>query len=822
MLKYTIYRIIAAVLAIIAAIVITFFAMHLIPGMPQPPSGAKTLVARQEWWSQNGFLYEMGVGYTNSAQQFGWFVSHLNKQFGVYFGSQVPVVTYFDNSMLVTIAYALPAFIFSTIFGVGMGYYAAKYQGKVADSVINIIAVVVSSIPVFVLGILLFELAGVIHLPAEYVAFAPSNSALKSYESLILPTVVVTLMGLPSVVFMSRNEFTEIFKSEYIKTARGKGLSNFQIFRKHIIRNAFMPILYATSGNLLLIFGGSIIIQMIFNIAGNATGQGLGQMLADGVTSHQYYFECFSILFFGGVFFLYAIFLDWMYVLVDPRVTLRAGSELLGFKVLKARHDYKSTNYIVKKLNLKSAIQKRNLNHREKVYMKIMGDQSIQWNSLNYFKNSDYLVAHDLNNGAPTFTDVKEVQVPNTEILVANPEQDAKALRFHIKDLEHLNVDPDIGEPTNKKYNFNEVKLFKPVDSLKIGGDSIGGSNVPTWISSLRIFAHNKIALIFALIMIGLILFCGIFAFASPYSASSAITNSVSISALQFLPPRFPGMSVHSIIEYHIYSSTLAYKEALAAGIVDTSKPILHYAGSNLYYVWIYPYAQSGLQNIFPVLGTNKYGIDYLTELSYAFSRVVLFTVVVILGSTVLGLIYGGIQGSFAGSNADIIMQWITQIILSVPTLLWVIIFGVSFTGGTLTLWNLAWILIIITWPGIASITRLYVIKYKDYEFVQAARIIGMGRFRIVMTHLLPNTFGKVTVFALNSFGGIMQWPSFLLFIGLTSSFGISLSTIIFDAYSTSSMHWNLMLSVMMLYVFPYLAFQVIANAINDSLDSRN
>ncbi|MBO7085105.1 hypothetical protein J6W20_04305 [bacterium] len=67
-----------------------------------------------------------------------------------------------------------------------------------------------------------------------------------------------------------------------------------------------------------------------------------------------------------------------MYVLVDPRVTLRTGSELLGFKVLKARHDYKSTNYIVKKLNLKSAIQKRNLNHREKVYMKIMGDQSIQ------------------------------------------------------------------------------------------------------------------------------------------------------------------------------------------------------------------------------------------------------------------------------------------------------------------------------------------------------------------------------------------------------------------------------------------------------------
>ncbi|MBO7085104.1 hypothetical protein J6W20_04300 [bacterium] len=70
--------------------------------------------------------------------------------------------------------------------------------------------------------------------------------------------------------------------------------------------------------------------------------------------------------------------------------------------------------------------------------------------------------------------------MPNTEILVANPEQDAQALRFHIKDLEHLNVDPDIGEPTNKKYNFNEVKLFKPVDSLKIGGDSIGGSNVPT------------------------------------------------------------------------------------------------------------------------------------------------------------------------------------------------------------------------------------------------------------------------------------------------------------------------------------------------------
>jgi ABC-type dipeptide/oligopeptide/nickel transport system permease subunit len=67
-----------------------------------------------------------------------------------------------------------------------------------------------------------------------------------------------------------------------------------------------------------------------------------------------------------------------------------------------------------------------------------------------------------------------------------------------------------------------------------------------------------------------------------------------------------------------------------------------------------------------------------------------------------------------------------------------------------------------------------------------------------------------------------MQWPSFLLFIGLSSSFGISLSNIIFNAYHADTIHWNLMLSVMMLYVFPYLAFQVIANAVNDSLDSRN
>lgn len=80
-----------------------------------------------------------------------------------------------------------------------------------------------SSIPVFVLGILLFELAGVIDLPPQFVPFSSVNSPLDSYESLILPTVVVTLMGLPSVVFMSRNEFIEIFKSEYIKTAKGKG-----------------------------------------------------------------------------------------------------------------------------------------------------------------------------------------------------------------------------------------------------------------------------------------------------------------------------------------------------------------------------------------------------------------------------------------------------------------------------------------------------------------------------------------------------------------------------------------------------------------------
>lgn len=282
-------------------------------------------------------------------------------------------------------------------------------------------------------------------------------------------------------------------------------------------------------------------------------------------------------------------------------------------------------------------------------------------------------------------------------------------------------------------------------------------------------------------------------------------------------------MGIHSVLQHTLYATRSSYIKAIDSGIVDLSKPHTNPGLEFAYYhCWIYPYAQSGLENLYPVLGTNKYGIDYLTELSYAFSRLVLFTVIVIVGSTILGIIYGGIQGSFAGSNADIVMQWITQVILSVPTLLWVIILGVSFTGGTLTLWNLSWILILISWPGIASITRLYVIKYKDYEFVQAARIIGMSRFKIVMTHLLPNTFGKVTVVALNSFGGIMQWPSFLLFIGLTSSFGISLSNMIFENYHDSIIHWNLMGSVMALYVLPYLAFQVIANALNDSLDSRN
>ena len=794
MIKYTIYRILAAGLAIIAAIVITFFAMHLIPGLPQPPAGAKTITAKQDWWVQNGYLYEHGKGFTNAAQQFGWFIQHLGHQFGIYFGSEVPVVTYFDNSMLVTIAYALPAFVFSTIFGVWLGYYAAKYRGKSTDSIINIIAVLVSSIPVFVLGILLFKFAGVIHLPVQYVPFAKSNSALKSYESLILPTVVVTLMGLPSVVFMSRNEFVEIFKSEYIKTARGKGLNSIEIFRKHIVRNGFMPILYATSGNLLLIFGGSIIIQIIFNITGNATGQGLGQMLADGVTSHQYYFECFSILFFGGVYFLYAILLDLVYVLVDPRVVFRSNSELLGLKVLIGKSQYKNKDKVLRRLNLEQKQEETKLTRHDRTYARIVNNENIKWNSLNYFKNNAYLFN----------------------------EENINEFKFNIADLNEMLIDPEIGESTQKQYSFNAVKLFKPIDSLKINNDRIGDNNAPTWINSLRTFSKNKIALLFAFIMIFLILFFAIFSFASPYSINAPITNNVSLSLLQYLPPRFPGMGIHSAIEQHIFDSHSQYLKALSSGIVDTHKPVYNPAGSTLYYVYIYPYAQPGLQDLYPVLGTNKDGIDYLTELSYAFSRVALFTIIVIVGSTIIGLIYGGIQGSFAGSNADIIMQWITQVILSVPTLLWVIIFGVSFTGGTLTLWNLSWILILISWPGIASITRLYVIKYKDYEFVQAARIIGMNRFKIVTTHLLPNTFGKVSVFALNSFGGIMQWPSFLLFIGLTSSFGISLSNIIFDSYNAESIHWNLMLSVMMLYVFPYLAFQVIANAVNDSLDSRN
>mgnify|MGYP003312422418 CR=1 FL=1 len=91
--------------------------------------------------------------------------------------------------------------------------------------------------------------------------------------------------------------------------------------------------------------------------------------------------------------------------------------------------------------------------------------------------------------------------------------------------------------------------------SLKINNDRIGDNNMPTWINSLKTFAKNKVALIFAFIMIFLILFFAIFSYASPYSINQAITDHVSLSLLQYLPPRFPGMGIHSIIQQHIYDS---------------------------------------------------------------------------------------------------------------------------------------------------------------------------------------------------------------------------------------------------------------------------
>lgn len=240
--------------------------------------------------------------------QYGSFISGLLQgDLGISARTSRPVALEIIARLPATLTLAVVATIIGSVVGVSAGVVAAVRRNSVVDHVISSVAMMGVSMPVYWLGLLLILLFAVTlgWLPA-----AGSESPL----SIVLPGATLGAFSTALVSRMTRASMLEVLGQDYIRTAQAKGAPPTTVIVKHGLRNAFIPILTVISVQFGALLGGAVLTETVFG------WPGIGRLLVDSIAARDFAVVQGLVLVYALLFVLLNVFVDVLYVVVDPRI----------------------------------------------------------------------------------------------------------------------------------------------------------------------------------------------------------------------------------------------------------------------------------------------------------------------------------------------------------------------------------------------------------------------------------------------------------------------------------------------------------------------
>ena len=322
MLKYILKRLLLMIPVLLGVLIIVFSLSYLMPGDPvlnQMPDNYT-----QEQYDE--VEHELGLDRPFLVQMVDYIVGVVTRfDLGTSYMTNRAVTASIAERVLVTIRLGLLSVGVTVLIGIPFGIVSAVKQKSALDYTVSILAVVLASMPGFVvalMGIIFFSIRlGV--LPA---------SGLSTPLHYVLPVISNGLMSLAGTTRMTRSSLLEVIRQDYIRTARAKGLKESVIIQKHALKNALIPVITMIGGQVSMVIGGSVITESIFNIPG------MGSLMVTAINNRDYP----TIM---GVTLVIAIFVccmnllvDLAYAAIDPRIKAQfSGGSTRRKKAIAAR-----------------------------------------------------------------------------------------------------------------------------------------------------------------------------------------------------------------------------------------------------------------------------------------------------------------------------------------------------------------------------------------------------------------------------------------------------------------------------------------------------
>jgi peptide/nickel transport system permease protein len=316
MSDFLIRRCLSLIATLLCAAILVFAVTEVLPGDPAAvmlgvTATPETIAALRK---------DMGLDAPVLMRFFSWIAGFFTGDLGLSYAYRVPVAGLIGERLLVTLPLALMAMMLAAMIGITCGAIAAARANSAVDVGLMIAAQVGLAIPNFWFGILLvlFFSLTLGWLPAGgFPGWA--NGLLPGLEALLLPAIALALPQAAVLARVSRTAVLEALGEDYVRTARAKGLTRGEALRRHVLRNAFVPVLTLLSLQLSFLIAGTIVVENVFSLPG------LGRLMFQAIGGHDLITVKSLIMVFAAKVILINALVDLAYGLIDPRLRLGRG-----------------------------------------------------------------------------------------------------------------------------------------------------------------------------------------------------------------------------------------------------------------------------------------------------------------------------------------------------------------------------------------------------------------------------------------------------------------------------------------------------------------
>jgi oligopeptide transport system permease protein len=304
-MRYVLERVLMGIMAIFTVATLTFVLMKSVPGDPLQTEKAITPAIRanlEERYGLNKPVFEQYIIYMEKM--------FIHGDFGISFKqANRSVNTIIKNHFWISALLGIIALFGALVTGVTIGVIAAINRSKWQDYVAMIIAVLGTSIPSFCLAYLLQSFFAI------QLKILPT-AGFESFKYLVLPSMSLGMIVMAAMSRLMRSSMLDVVQQDYIRTARAKGLSKFQVTLKHQIRNAILPVIIYFGPLFSAVTTGTFVIERIFGIPG------LGRFFVDSINELDYTVIMGLTVFYAGFSIVVILIVDLCYSLIDPRIRL--------------------------------------------------------------------------------------------------------------------------------------------------------------------------------------------------------------------------------------------------------------------------------------------------------------------------------------------------------------------------------------------------------------------------------------------------------------------------------------------------------------------